>query len=228
MKRRKRPSKPSEGFRMIDGLVAVAVTAVGLVWARNYWGQTIASIPGWSWTRKPVPAAWFGGDPAYNSTRNLVLMMIYAGTTLAATSGVALVILRRVRRPKSPFWRARRPGALACLVSTVVLGVILAFQAIWPSSQDVFRILVGPYSEVRAVSTYSYVDAAIQRHDNIDPFLNTALQMARWTGFVVAGSWLALALAGRWRLERSWMERLGLAIGIFWIVTALHFLFLPL
>jgi magnesium-transporting ATPase (P-type) len=228
MKIRKRPRKPTQGFRMIDGLVAIAVIAVGLVWARDYWGQTIASIPDWSWARKPVPAARFGGDAAYNSTRELILMMIYAGTTLAATSGVALVILRRVRRPKAPFWRARRPGALACLISTVILGVFLAFQAIAPSSQDVFRILVGPYSEVRAVVTYQHFDPTVLSRENIDPFLNTALRMPRWTGFVIAGAWLALAVMGRWRPERSWIDRFGRAIGIFWIVAALHFLFLPL
>jgi hypothetical protein len=227
MRRTRRPSQPRRGFRIVDGLVAIGVTAVGLVWARTYWGRTIGSIPSWSWTYKPVPG-WLGGDPLYESTRELILTCFHVGATLAATWGVALVILRRVRRPGSPFWRARRPGALACLASTVVLALILAIQSVRPSSNDLFEPLVGLRGEVRAVTTFHHHDASSDWSDPLDPFLNTALQMPRATGFVVAGAWIALALAGRWRPERSWIDRLGRAIGVFWIAAAIHFLIFPL
>jgi hypothetical protein len=36
-------------------------------------------------------------------------------------------------------------------------------------------------------------------------------------GYGVAAAWLALALGRRWRPERSWIDRLGFAIGLFWI-----------
>jgi hypothetical protein len=117
---------------------------------------------------------------------------------------------------------------LACLASTVVLALILAIQSVRPSSNDLFEPLVGLRGEVRAVSTFHHHDASSDWSDPLDPFLNTALQMPRWAGFVVAGAWIALALAGRWRPERSWIDRLGRAIGVFWIAAAIHFLIFPL
>ena len=36
-------------------------------------------------------------------------------------------------------------------------------------------------------------------------------------GFGVAAAWLALALGRRWRPDPSWIDRLGFAIGLFWI-----------
>jgi len=33
----------------------------------------------------------------------------------------------------------------------------------------------------------------------------------------VAATWAVLALGGRWRPERSWLDRLGLLLGIYWI-----------
>ena len=33
----------------------------------------------------------------------------------------------------------------------------------------------------------------------------------------VAATWLVLALGGRWRPERSWLDRTGLLLGVYWI-----------
>jgi hypothetical protein len=224
-----RPAQASRGFRVIDGLIAIAVTAIGLAWAMAGWSQTLRSIPAWSWTRKPNPYFWFGGDPLYSSVRSLMVTAIYVGTTLAAPWGVALLILRRVRHPLTPFWRARRPGALACLASTVCLGLILIWQTISPSWEDL-HLLIGPPSEIRTIASFPLHDRnpEIPWRMNPDPFLHTAIQMPRLAGFVVAGAWIALVLAGRWRAERSWIDRLGRGIGVFWILAAIHFLFLPL
>ncbi len=40
-------------------------------------------------------------------------------------------------------------------------------------------------------------------------------------GWAVAVAWLMLALLGRWIPEPSWVDRLGRALGIFWIAAAL-------
>jgi hypothetical protein len=37
----------------------------------------------------------------------------------------------------------------------------------------------------------------------------------------VAGAWLALALAGWWRPEPSWVDRLGRALGLGWLFANL-------
>ena len=33
----------------------------------------------------------------------------------------------------------------------------------------------------------------------------------------VTGAWLALWLAGMWRRERTWVDNLGIAVGVGWI-----------
>ena len=39
--------------------------------------------------------------------------------------------------------------------------------------------------------------------------------------FVVAGAWLLLALTGRWRAEKTWVDRLGRALGAVWVAWLL-------
>ena len=38
-----------------------------------------------------------------------------------------------------------------------------------------------------------------------------------FVGLSVLGAWMTLILGGRWRPERSWIDRLGRACGVFWI-----------
>jgi hypothetical protein len=40
-------------------------------------------------------------------------------------------------------------------------------------------------------------------------------------GFTVAAIWLLLALSGRWRPERSWIDRLGRLLGLVWMACAI-------
>ncbi|MHB1557681.1 MAG: hypothetical protein ACYC61_09395 [Isosphaeraceae bacterium] len=37
----------------------------------------------------------------------------------------------------------------------------------------------------------------------------------------MAAFWLVPAVAGRWRPEKSWIDRLGRALGITWIVISI-------
>jgi hypothetical protein len=37
------------------------------------------------------------------------------------------------------------------------------------------------------------------------------------TAKAIAAAWLILALSGRWRPERTWVDRLGCLIGLAWI-----------
>jgi hypothetical protein len=190
--------KTRRGVRIGDGLTLIAVSAVALA--------------------------------AFRSSRDEVLGAIDVGSRLAAPLGVVLLATHRMVRPGAPFWRARRPGAMACLASTVVLGLLLAWQAIWPS-QDLCHVMIGErpaYIRVIYSESKLHRDISTRPGIHLDPWLNTAQRMPRLAGFVVAGSWISLALAGRWRPERSWIDRLGRWIGWFWIASAVHFLCLPL
>jgi hypothetical protein len=48
-----------------------------------------------------------------------------------------------------------------------------------------------------------------------DHFLNTMAMI----GAAIAASWTFLLVSGRWRPERSWIDRAGRALGWFWILT---------
>jgi hypothetical protein len=39
-------------------------------------------------------------------------------------------------------------------------------------------------------------------------------------GFGVVVAWITLVLVGRWRPEPTWLDRLGRAVGIVWILMA--------
>ena len=41
--------------------------------------------------------------------------------------------------------------------------------------------------------------------------------VADFVGFAVRSTWLLLFLGGRWRAEASWVDRVGRALGIYWI-----------
>lgn len=43
-------------------------------------------------------------------------------------------------------------------------------------------------------------------------------------GYAIAGAWAALALTGRWRPTPDWFDRLGRALGVYWIALFVAFL----
>jgi hypothetical protein len=49
----------------------------------------------------------------------------------------------------------------------------------------------------------------------------------RWAYTAVLGSWLALALSRRFRPERSWIDRAGRALGLYWVLLLLTLVVIP-
>jgi hypothetical protein len=110
---------------------------------------------------------------------------------------ITLVPLR-LRRPR-PRRPGRLPGTLACCAVALALVFILAEQAsAW------FEPIPGP---ARFVPHYHAINLVFNllRLDLYSP--------------AVAGAWLALALSGRWRPERDWLDQAGRALGVCWIVA---------
>lgn len=53
---------------------------------------------------------------------------------------------------------------------------------------------------------------------SVDVYLHRALDYNEADiGYAVAAAWLALAFNRRWRRERSWIDQLGLILGLFWL-----------
>jgi hypothetical protein len=158
-----------------------------------------------------VPEGWDSGvrnaisiPIQYRSTRlaahwsSLVLVRCAQPVAAAWTLGVLAASLWR--RP-SARRLAHRPGAMACVA--VVLAMIVA----------------GPAN-------------LLARHPNLTPaapfmarlpvYLGYALRFERGEcGLAVAAAWTAMALAGRWRPRPDAIDRLGRAMGVFWIAMIL-------
>ena len=104
----------------------------------------------------------------------------------------------RFRRPRSRR-PGRHPGTVACCAVAMALAFILAEQA----------------------STWLKPVPAPARAEPLYRTINLVFNVSRLDLYspAVAGAWLALALSGRWRPGRDWLDWAGLTIGVCWIVA---------
>ena len=103
------------------------------------------------------------------------------------------VFLMRLRLPRPRLRRlVLQPGAAACGAATIWLAFKLALLGL---------LTVGIHERPWVISSYT--------HDWESPL--------SWGAAAVAGAWLVLVLSGRWRPDRSWLDRLGRAIGVSWL-----------
>ena len=132
-----------------------------------------------------------GWDPAFATRMTAVFV------ALALT--IALIPLRlRHPRPRRP---GRLPGMLACCAVALAMAFILAEQAMsW------LKPATGP--------------ALVEPHYRTINLVFNLLRLDLYSP-AVAGGWLALALSGRWRPVRDWLDRAGRALGVCWIVSPL-------
>jgi hypothetical protein len=119
-------------------------------------------------------------------------------SSLVAAWTVALLTLR-LRRPRPRFRRlARQTGFVCTLVATAVLTIVF---------------IAGLALVIRS---------GIHRAANRETLVSGCLEMWQFlakeqVGCAVAGSWITLAAVGRWRPERDWIDRMGRALGAYWI-----------
>ena len=98
-----------------------------------------------------------------------------------------------------------QPGAVACLTALAYAATIGLVN--WPIRAAAFLQAPGP-------SDRSELTFAICRS-------NTGV------GYAVVAAWLVLALGGRWRPERGWIDRLGRLLGIGWVVWSASYTLCP-
>jgi hypothetical protein len=63
---------------------------------------------------------------------------------------------------------------------------------------------------------------------NILRAMHHQIVLQAYPATAVAGAWLILLLAGWWRPEPSWIDRLGRVLGLGWIVLSLSLAGAPL
>jgi hypothetical protein len=144
-----------------------------------------------------VRAWWHDGDflviPPISKWGFFEVRVLILGPValLLSVWSFALIMLR-LRRPRPRWIRLmRQPGmAASCAVA-----VILAFEALrslvilWKNGPAGWPDVPGYWRATQPLIPYG-----------------------------VAGTWFTLALAGRWRAEPSWVDRLGRSLGVFWII----------
>ena len=113
-----------------------------------------------------------------------------------AAMGMLAVLAARFLPPRPGLRRiSRQPGAVACAAGAAAMAM--------------GGLVVGPLWLFRKVSISS-ADRSFW------PFFEARIFPA------VAAAWVALALAGRWRAEPSWVDRAGRALGAYWIALFLY------
>ncbi|MDG3006867.1 hypothetical protein [Paludisphaera mucosa] len=128
---------------------------------------------------------------------------LYDGFAAAFPMVAALTlaaILLRFRRPRPTFRRlVRQPGLIACAAAATALVIGLLHS-----------LPVGfNFMGTSGFDGWTYYASITESHA---------------CDYAVVGAWLATALSGRWRPERSWIDRLGRVLGAAWIgVIVLEF-----
>jgi hypothetical protein len=105
----------------------------------------------------------------------------------AATVGYAMI---RLQRPRPPWEQlANLPGTVA--VNSVIL--VLTWTYAWMCVHLIRGKAPG------------FIAYPVKFDNGVNP------------AWAVAGSWLTLLLAGRWRSDGSWVDRLGIGLGVAWL-----------
>jgi hypothetical protein len=143
---------------------------------------------------------WWWGDPLASYSERNTRVMVW---TLALI-GLSLALLPSQLVRSADRRRLRRgvPGLFVHGAVVTVLGLRIAGWAAQASIAHSLRGAPGVYQ-------IWWTRAA----------MNYLLEDFRFDAVIgVAACWLTLAIAGRWRPERAWDDRLGRFIGILWLI----------
>ncbi len=190
-----KPVMPRRRFRLLDAMILVAATAAGCALSQSVCHALVGDL---SW--ETLPEIW---NPPYQSSltgwdvleeRAILVACLTMPPVLIWT--LALIPIRLVG-PRPPFRRlARQPGIMAACATMMAIAFIgLQFVA--------GLTVIGWDSTWDLVLGYSA------------PFVPTSI------GLAVSVSWMTLLVVRRWCAEPSWVDRLGRALGVFWIVSGL-------
>lgn len=158
-------------------------------------GATAVALALWRSLRGVRPAADIA--PAFESSWSIGMFMELASSILTCWS-IAIVIAA-AWGPRGSFrTRARGPGLITCMsvLVSLVMNVTWFVFVLWGSGEYVLG------------DGHMYGLAIKAVVENWSPVV------------AIICAWLALALAGAWKGERSWIDRLGVAIGIGFVLHA--------
>jgi hypothetical protein len=194
--RRPRRSGPPlhRPLRLSDAMLLVIAVAVGL------WRNQVVSYSAFPWTTVKLH---------FSVEYALILVMPHVGATTVA------VLAMRMMKPRPSFrGLGHQPGAVACLVASAALLLI----ALWfATTMMTGRALAFSQNVTRLPGGGVIASGGVLRFPDTGRWL---IVYGDRVGFTVAGAWLYLSLAGLWRSEATWIDRLGRAMGWLWIILA--------
>ncbi len=191
-------------FRVSDAMVLITATAVGLAVFKAYYGVT------WVYWGPP-----FGFATRFIGWVNGLWSCLVLASPFAMAWTLAIFGLR-LGRPR-PRWRRliRQPGFVAGLMAATVLVFRLSGFATmyWRVGSDPALAVWNPRLD-RPKGCIVAGNPGLLAFDT-DHFLGTMAMI----GLAVALTWMLMLACGRWRPERSWIDRAGRVLGWFWIAT---------
>jgi hypothetical protein len=190
------PAPRCRPFTVLDGMILVAATAVGIAWITRieYW-------PDWS--------DWFRLDtrrPLFWAIVEEIVVVLSQFWALALALSAALACLR-LRRPRPRLRQlAREPGFAACCV---VLGMTCFYT---------LAIILAGLVQATSVSWSHF-------HVGVVASVWRAVFREAWLGFgpAVAAVWGFLVVSRTFRPQRNWIDRGGRLLGSYWIGLSVCF-----
>jgi hypothetical protein len=197
-------------FGLSDLMILIAAIALATMTLRNLW-QGMTAGPG-EYYRSVTP------------NRLIIATVLSACATPMTLACLAF----RVRGPRPPWRRiAIQPGTAALLVCAVIFAFQIVEVAITLSLPKVDMLGGTRVSPIRFGESISLVvmkstlgNGVIGHLEPIGCFGILTVSLASPCGPAVAAVWLVLALSGRWRPERSWIDRPGRLLGATWILIS--------
>ena len=159
-------------FRVADGLILVAATAIGLAASRAITPDELSPRRIWEFATKPPQDGW---SPLFIAQFTAELSSTAVIPSLAAWTLACLLL--RFTGPRPPWRRfSRQPGGMACLTATAAL-VLSAAASVTA------RLTAGQGYNTLAWLGWQIMVGSIQ------------------TGGAVFWCWVTMAPSGRWRPE---------------------------
>ena len=191
-----------------DLMILIAALSVGMAGWKSIWlGFHLQRGAHW-WNATPIHSMYEATVAAW----------------LAPLTTACLAI--RIRR-RAPSWRRTAilpgtAGSIACAVVVANRTVLMMFHKVLVGIQN-FMITNDKTDRYHVISRIESVIHVV--YDGLaDPSLYFSVHAARLAvpcGYAVAAVWTFLAVSGRWRNERSWIDRFGRILGATWILLAI-------
>jgi hypothetical protein len=123
-----------------------------------------------------------------------------------ALSLSAAILLLGLKRPRPNLRRVyRRPGIAACTVALL------------------YAILSAMGYAVFLHFSYALDRAVFDDQSSAMLWIRIGMQPIFLVGGAIASVWIVMWLSGTWRAERSWIDRAGRALGVYWILLSVFF-----